>query len=58
LLDVIASGTFVHTSDDQDCSFCELRLACGRNAELQAKNKIDNPANAILASFRSLRSHA
>ena len=58
ILDVIASGAFVHTNDDQDCSFCELRPACGRNAVQQAKSKIENPANAILACFKRLRGHA
>jgi ATP-dependent helicase/nuclease subunit B len=57
LLGVIASGAFVHTTDDSDCSYCDFQLACGRSAVERAKSKIDNADNAVLAAFKSLRTH-
>jgi RecB family exonuclease len=57
LMAVIASGAFVHTDDDGDCSFCELRTACGPDAVRRAKAKIKNSANGVLEPFRRLRSH-
>jgi ATP-dependent helicase/nuclease subunit B len=58
LLDVIASGAFVHTGDADDCSYCDFQLACGRNAVERARSKIDNPDNAVLIAFNNLREHA
>jgi len=57
LLDVIASGAFVHTADDGDCSYCDFQVACGRRAVERAKNKIDNSDSAVLVPFKNLRGH-
>jgi hypothetical protein len=54
LLDVLAAGTFVHTDDADDCSFCEMKAACGATAFERASGKLGDPA---LAAFGRLRAH-
>ena len=55
--EVVASGAFVHTPQDNDCSFCGMERACGRRAAQRAGLKIVNTANTSLAPYVRLRRH-
>lgn len=58
LLDVLAAGAFVHTPDaEEDCRYCELQHACGRQAAARAKAKIEQADNAVLDAYRRLGAH-
>lgn len=52
---VIASGLFVHATDESHCRFCDLGAACGMDAAVKhAKAKLQDPK---LALFRKLVAH-
>ena len=58
LFDVLAQGTFVHTTDvDEDCRYCQFDRACGRRPGERAEAKLaaDNP---VLDAYRRLDAHA
>ena len=57
LLDVIATGAFVHTQDEGDCRFCDFGPACGRGAPERAGRKVVNASERRLDSFRRLATH-
>ena len=57
LAEVVADGAFVHTPQDNDCSFCGMERACGRRAAQRAGLKIVNTANMSLAPYVRLRRH-
>ena len=57
LAEVVAGGAFVHTPQDNDCSFCGMERACGRRAAQRAGLKIVNTANTSLAPYVRLRRH-
>jgi RecB family exonuclease len=54
LRDVIASGLFVHATEESDCRFCDLGPACGKDSPKQAKAKLADPT---LAPFSKLVAH-
>jgi ATP-dependent helicase/nuclease subunit B len=54
LLDVLATGTFVHTPEKSDCAFCEMGAACGTAPFERARRKLGDSA---LAAFQRLRAH-
>jgi ATP-dependent helicase/nuclease subunit B len=54
LLDVLGAGTFTHTPEENDCSFCEMQAACGTAPFARAKGKLTAPA---VEAFRRLREH-
>jgi ATP-dependent helicase/nuclease subunit B len=54
LRDVIASGAFVHASDESACRFCDYAAACEPAVLEQAANKAGDPA---LAPFVRLAAH-
>jgi RecB family exonuclease len=57
LLAVVTSGTFVHTADEDDCSFCDYGRACGAGAPARARLKLDNASELRLDGFRKLARH-
>jgi RecB family exonuclease len=57
LFDVLASGTFVHTADKDDCRYCEFWRACGRNPVERAEAKLDHAPNVVLDPYRRLQAH-
>ena len=57
LLSVISSGVFVHTSDKDDCRYCDFGRACGVGAPERAKRKLQNMAEARLDCVRKLAGH-
>ena len=54
LREVIASGLFIHASDEDDCKWCDFGYACGKAARDAAGAKLGDPA---LQPFVRLRSH-
>ena len=54
LFDVLKAGAFVHTDDEQDCSWCDFGRACGRTPFERARTKIANDDNALLEPYRRL----
>ena len=60
LCDIIANGTFLATVDATTCSYCDYSLICGNAAITSAcsRNKLDNPSNIKLESFRKIFSDA
>jgi ATP-dependent helicase/nuclease subunit B len=57
LLAVISSGAFVHTSDGDDCRYCDFGPACGPGAPERAAMKLGNAGEAHLESRRRLAAH-
>ena len=57
LFDLLATGVFVHTPNDDDCRFCEFDRACGRRAIERAKKKIEGLENSVLEVYRKLSAH-
>lgn len=57
LFDVIAAGAFVHTSDDDDCRFCDFDSACGGQSNERVTRKLANASNAALDPYRRLAAH-
>jgi hypothetical protein len=65
LFDTVAAGAFVHTPAARDCGLCDLGRACGRARDAdsddgtleQARRKLDNLDNGMLAPYRVLRDH-
>jgi ATP-dependent helicase/nuclease subunit B len=59
LFDLLAAGAFVHTPQaDDDCRFCKLGRACGRQAAARASQKIAQAHNTALDPYRRLGGHA
>jgi ATP-dependent helicase/nuclease subunit B len=57
LFEVVACGTFVHSSDESDCRWCEFGRACGADPVARAKRKIEHGDNEILDAYRRLARH-
>ena len=55
LRQVIASGHFTRTRDEDDCRYCEFVAACGGRANAQADAKL---ADAKSDAFKRLMNHA
>jgi RecB family exonuclease len=55
LRQVIASGHFTRTRDEDDCRYCEFVAACGGRANAQAAAKL---ADAKSDAFKRLMNHA
>lgn len=58
LLDLLATGAFIHTPDKDDCRYCKFQRACGSDSVTRAKQKLDNAANTALDDYRRLVEHA
>lgn len=55
LFDLMKSGAFPCSSDDEDCRFCEYAYLCGKDPDGVAEKLINNgPENRILESWRRL----
>jgi hypothetical protein len=54
LRDVIISGQFIRTQDDNDCKYCDFVAACGGSVNQQAQNK---QPDSKLEIYRRLTSH-
>jgi ATP-dependent helicase/nuclease subunit B len=54
LRQVIASGTFVHASDEDACKWCDFGHACGAQVSAQAEAK---QQDSKLAAYRRLVAH-
>jgi ATP-dependent helicase/nuclease subunit B len=57
LFAIVGAGLFVHTADEDDCKYCEVGRACGRDAHTRAHRKIENEANRVLAPYWNLGEH-
>jgi ATP-dependent helicase/nuclease subunit B len=57
LLDLAATGTFVHTPDEDDCLYCDFREICGDVGKMasRAAEKLADESNESLQPFRVLR---
>jgi RecB family exonuclease len=57
LLDLLATGTFVHSPDEDDCRYCDFREICGdvREISRRAAEKLADESNESLQAFRALR---
>ena len=55
LREVITSGHFTRTRDEDDCRYCDFVAACGGRANAQADTKM---ADAKGDAFKRLSSHA
>lgn len=55
LREVITSGHFIRTKNEDDCRYCDFVAACGDRANAQAKIKL---ADAKGDAFRRLANHA
>jgi ATP-dependent helicase/nuclease subunit B len=55
LREVITSGHFTRTRDEDDCRYCDFVAACGGRANAQAKVKL---ADVKGDAFRRLANHA
>ena len=55
LREVITSGHFTRTGDEDSCTYCDFAAACGGRANAQADSKL---ADEKAESFRRLTSHA
>ena len=51
---VIASGVFIHASEESACKFCDFGAACGTDPRDRANEKQDDP---LLAPYRNLVAH-
>jgi positive regulator of sigma E activity len=54
LQEVIASGTFVHATDESACKWCDFSNACGSNVFERAMGKQNDPK---LVAYRRLVAH-
>ena len=54
LREVIASGLFVHSPEEDSCRFCDHGLACGRGVQERAEGKL---GDAALRPFVKLTEH-
>ena len=54
LRELIVSGTFVHTPEERDCTFCDYKAACGGDMHAQAEAKLED---AKLKAYRRLAAH-
>ncbi len=54
LRQVIASGLFIHSHDEDACKWCQHGLACGRGVQVRAESKL---ADARLAPIVKLGAH-
>jgi CRISPR/Cas system-associated exonuclease Cas4 (RecB family) len=54
LHDVILSGQFTRTPDEDNCRYCDYVAACGGRANLQAGRKLADP---LFKAFRRLAAH-
>ena len=54
LRQVIASGLFVHASDESACKWCEFGAACGASPFERARTKVADPK---LEPYRKLVAH-
>ncbi len=57
LFDIVGRGLFVHTADENDCKYCEVGRACGRDVYARAEQKIENDANDVLGPYWKLAEH-
>ncbi|MDO8476153.1 MAG: PD-(D/E)XK nuclease family protein [Candidatus Rokubacteria bacterium] len=57
LFDIVGQGLFVHTADEDDCKFCEVGRACGRDPYARAERKLENDANDSLRPYWRLGEH-
>jgi len=57
LFDVLAAGAFVHTASKVDCTYCEVKRACGRDPVERAEAKLDHAPNVVLDPYRRLQAH-
>ena len=57
LLDVMASGAFVHTDTGDECRFCEFGNACGNGSPERAVAKTANDKEKRLDAVRRLADH-
>jgi RecB family exonuclease len=55
LREVITSGAFTRTADEDDCTYCDFAAACSGRANAQAKRKL---ADAKGDAFKRLANHA
>jgi ATP-dependent helicase/nuclease subunit B len=54
LRDLIVQGGFVHTPDENDCTFCDYAAVCGEDVSEQAKAKLQH---ARLKAYGRLGAH-
>jgi RecB family exonuclease len=54
LREVISEGLFIHTTEQEDCRFCDYGPACGADAHTHAGQKLGDHA---LAAYRRLGTH-
>ena len=57
LFDIVGKGLFVHTADENDCKYCEVGRACGRDPYVRAEQKLENDANDVLGPYWRLGKH-
>ena len=57
LLDIVGAGLFVHTAHEDDCKYCDMGRACGRDAYARAEQKLENDANNVLGPYWRLAEH-
>jgi ATP-dependent helicase/nuclease subunit B len=55
LRQVIVDGTFTHTTDEEDCHFCDYQAACGAQVHEQAGTKLQDKK---LIAYGRLAAHA
>jgi CRISPR/Cas system-associated exonuclease Cas4 (RecB family) len=54
LRDVILTGHFTRTPDENNCRYCDYVAACGSQANIQAGRKVADPR---FQAFRRLAAH-
>lgn len=57
LCDTLSSGAFIHTSEEEDCKWCDFAAACGKQSFECSGSKLDATDSAVLDSFRRLKEH-
>jgi len=57
LCDTLASGAFIHTSEEQNCKWCDYAAACGKESFECSGSKLEVSNATVLESFRRLRKH-
>ena len=57
ICDAIASGVFVATTNEDDCTFCDYRAVCSDTnfVTMNSMRKAIHPLNVVLEPFRKLR---
>lgn len=58
LFELLSAGAFIHTSDKDDCRFCQFHRACGPDPVDRAKRKVKRGADAAAALYARLEEHA